>query len=64
MLLETFVDHRLYPGTCHMAANWLYVGDTQGRGNFDLHTLRNKPTKIPRQRDPPNVYTSASHRKH
>ena len=45
VLLETFVDHRLYPGTCYKAANWIYVGDTQGRGKLDRHTLRDKPIK-------------------
>ena len=45
VLLETFVDHRLYPGTCYKAANWVYVGDTQGRGKLDRHNLRDKPIK-------------------
>ena len=45
LLIETFVDHRLYPGTCYKAANWIYVGDTQGRGKLDRHTRRDKPIK-------------------
>lgn len=45
VLLETFVDHRLYPGTCYKAANWIYVGDTQGRGKLDRDHLRDKPIK-------------------
>ena len=45
VLLETFVDHRLYPGTCYKAANWIYVGDTKGRGKLDRHRLRDKPIK-------------------
>ena len=45
VLLETFVDHRLYPGTCYKASNWIYVGDTQGRGKLDRHKLRDKPIK-------------------
>jgi Domain of unknown function (DUF4338) len=34
LLLETLVD-RPYPGTCYRAANWIYVGQTQGRGRMD-----------------------------
>jgi len=30
LLLETFVDPQLFHGTIYRAANWLYVGDTQG----------------------------------
>ncbi len=45
VLLETCVDHRLYPGTCYKAANWIYVGDNQGRGKLDRYELRDKPIK-------------------
>lgn len=31
-LLETFVDPEHFSGTTYRAANWLYVGQTQGRG--------------------------------
>lgn len=31
-LMETFVDREEYAGTCFQAANWLCVGQTQGRG--------------------------------
>jgi Domain of unknown function (DUF4338) len=34
VLLETLVD-RPYRGTCYRAANWLLVGQTQGRGRMD-----------------------------
>lgn len=34
VLLETLVD-RPYTGTCYRAANWIYVGQTQGRGRMD-----------------------------
>jgi len=34
VLLETLVD-RPYAGTCYRAANWIYVGQTQGRGRMD-----------------------------
>lgn len=31
-LAETFVDTSRFEGTCYKAANWLYVGQTQGSG--------------------------------
>jgi len=34
ILLETLVD-RPYSGTCYRAANWILVGQTQGRGRMD-----------------------------
>jgi hypothetical protein len=33
--LETFVDAACFPGSCYAAANWIWVGDTQGRGRQD-----------------------------
>jgi hypothetical protein len=30
--LETFVDRERFPGTCYRAANWVYLGQTTGRG--------------------------------
>ena len=35
LLLETLVDARRFCGTCYRAANWLLVGQTQGRGRMD-----------------------------
>lgn len=35
-LLETFVEKERFKGTCYKAANWLCVGDTQGRGKLDV----------------------------
>ena len=35
VLLETFVDSRSYRGTCYKAANWIFLGHTQGRGRMD-----------------------------
>jgi hypothetical protein len=32
VLMETFVDPKLYSGTCYKAANWYYLGLTTGRG--------------------------------
>jgi len=31
-LLETFVDRQSFAGTCYRAANWIFLGQTQGRG--------------------------------
>ena len=35
LLLETLVDAVRYRGTCYRAANWIYVGQTAGRGRMD-----------------------------
>jgi Domain of unknown function (DUF4338) len=35
LLLETLVDARRFRGTCYRAANWIRVGQTQGRGRMD-----------------------------
>jgi hypothetical protein len=37
--LETFVDPERFAGTCYKAANWIYLGQTTGRGKDD-HTYR------------------------
>lgn len=38
VLLETFVEQKRFKGTCYKAANWIHVGQTQGRGKLDrLH---------------------------
>jgi hypothetical protein len=34
-LLETFVDRTRYQGTCYRAANWIRIGETEGRGRQD-----------------------------
>lgn len=34
-LIETFVDPTRFSGTCYQAANWQYLGQTQGRGRDD-----------------------------
>lgn len=39
---ETFVDPTRHRGTCYRAANWVYMGQTTGRGKND-HT--NKPNR-------------------
>lgn len=35
LLLETLVDAARFRGTCYRAANWIYVGQTAGRGRMD-----------------------------
>ena len=34
VLLETFVEKPGFQGTCYKAANWLYLGQTKGRGKL------------------------------
>ena len=36
LLLETLVDAGRFRGTCYRAANWIYLGQTTGRGRMDL----------------------------
>ena len=40
--LETFIDPQRFRGTCYRAANWIYLGQSTGRGKDD-HT--NKPNR-------------------
>lgn len=35
LLLETLVDADRFRGTCYRAANWIYIGQTAGRGRMD-----------------------------
>jgi Domain of unknown function (DUF4338) len=35
LLLETLVDPARFRGTCYRAANWIYIGQTAGRGRMD-----------------------------
>jgi len=45
VLLETFVETPRFSGTCYKAANWLYLGDTQGRGKLDTAHAHALPRK-------------------
>jgi len=40
--LETFVDRERFQGTCYRAANWIYLGQTTGRG------IREKTMRVTR----------------
>ncbi len=43
--LETFVDKQRFAGTCYKAANWIYLGDTTGRGKNDHTNKANRSIK-------------------
>jgi hypothetical protein len=45
LLVESFVDRSRFPGTCYRAANWILVGQTQGRGKKDRYKRRELPPK-------------------
>ncbi|MDA2936726.1 DUF4338 domain-containing protein [Acidobacteria bacterium AH-259-A15] len=45
VLLETFVEDQRFRGACYRAANWIYVGQTQGRGKLDRDRTARLPTK-------------------
>jgi hypothetical protein len=45
VLLETFVEKPRFTGTCYKAANWQYLGDTQGRGKLDTLHRYSQPIK-------------------
>ena len=45
VLLETFVEKPRFAGTCYKAANWQYLGDTQGRGKLDTLHRKTQPIK-------------------
>jgi Domain of unknown function (DUF4338) len=46
LLLETLVDATRFRGTCYRAANWVYIGQTAGRGRMDRgHKAQDQPIK-------------------
>lgn len=46
-MVETFVDRQLYSGTCYKAANWTYLGITQGYGRQgDTFVYHGRPKDI------------------
>ena len=45
VLLETFVERERFEGTCYLAANWVDVGATSGRGRMDRHKRKAEPVK-------------------
>ena len=44
-LRPAFVEQGRHRGTCYRAANWIHVGQTQGRGKMDRYTRRLLPIK-------------------
>jgi hypothetical protein len=45
VLLETFVEKDRFAGTCYKAANWVYVGETKGRGKLGPAGKQSVPIK-------------------
>lgn len=43
--LESFVDKDRYKGTCYRASNWVYLGETTGRGKNDQTNKPNRSIK-------------------
>ena len=43
VLLETFVEKQRFDGACYKASNWIFVGQTQGRGKMDRYREFKKP---------------------
>jgi hypothetical protein len=41
VMIETLVDKKQFNGTCYKAANWIYLGETSGRGRMDHLNKRN-----------------------
>jgi hypothetical protein len=44
--LETFVDPTRHRGTCYLAANWIVLGQTFGRGHRQPTKTPNRPAKL------------------
>ena len=44
-LVESFVDRSRFSGACYRAANWILVGQTQGRGRQDRYSKHEKTIK-------------------
>ena len=40
LLVETLVDASRYSGHCYRAANWIWLGQTAGRGRMDREHQR------------------------
>ena len=44
-MLETFCEIPRFADTCYQAANWIRVGQTQGRGKLDVRKEYALPIK-------------------
>jgi len=64
VLLETFVETNRFEGTSYRAANWLYLGQTKGRGRQDKNNQKSVPVKdiyvYPLQKDARTVLNAGS----
>lgn len=45
VLLETFVERQRFSGASYRAANWIHIGQTQGRGKLDRQHKNAEPIK-------------------
>ena len=45
VLLETFVEQPRFRGTCYKAANWIFLGQTKGRGKLGPAGTQSLPIK-------------------
>ena len=45
VLLETFVERERFTGHCYRCANWIHVGQTQGRGKKHVRNTPSVPLK-------------------
>lgn len=45
VLFETFVEQPRFRGTCYQAANWIFLGETKGRGKLDVRNQAQLPKK-------------------
>jgi hypothetical protein len=45
VLFETYVERDRFQGTCYRSANWVHVGQTQGRGRMDRDRAYSTPVK-------------------
>ena len=45
VMVETFVETPRFSGTCYKAANWIFLGDTKGRGKMDRKHKAQLPKK-------------------
>jgi hypothetical protein len=45
VLLETYVEQDRFKGVCYRSANWVHVGETQGRGRMDRNRAYAAPVK-------------------
>jgi hypothetical protein len=46
LLVETLVDANRFGGTCYRAANWILLGQTQGRGRMDRYNKSQVSKKL------------------